>query len=125
MNVCSTGYGCKSGDGALEGFGLCYGQAQPLFFAEYYGNNMVNSSGITLHDNVNPKCPGYGGPLVRWQVLRHNEIAGIAESSLYCGSINATSTQSTDVVSEANTFTCGGFLPSNGTHVDCDHCISR
>ena len=38
MNVCSTGYGCKDGDGALESFGLCYGaQPQSSFFNEFRG----------------------------------------------------------------------------------------
>jgi hypothetical protein len=60
MNVCSTGYGCKSGDAALEAFGLCYNGPQPMWMAEYSGNAMVRSNGIALKDSVvsNTICNG-------------------------------------------------------------------
>lgn len=66
-------------DGTVTGFGLCYGgMPQPLFFAEYTGNTMTRSNGISIHDDSpDGTCKAtYDGPYVRWQVIRGNSIAG-------------------------------------------------
>ena len=44
--------GGAPGNGAIEAFGLCYGGAQPMFNAEYTGNHMVRSNGISLTDSI-------------------------------------------------------------------------
>lgn len=126
MNVCSTGYGCKSGDGALEGFGLCYNGPEPLWMAEYTGNTFVRSNGIALKDSVvsNPQCnaSSYPGPFTRWQVVRRNSIAGVALSQTQCGTISLSGTSSTDVVVENNTFGCPSSSVQPPIAVNCSHC---
>jgi len=134
MNTCASGYACKAGgDGALEGFGLCYGQGQPLLFAEYTGNQLVRSNGISLKDvsSSTSSCgASYPGPYVRWQTLRRNSIAGIAASQTECGFIALSQSAepalaSTDIVIEHNVFDCppGKVLPgTNGVQVNCSHC---
>ena len=127
MNVCSSGYGCKSGDGALEGFGLCYNGPQPLWMAEYSGNTMVRSNGITLKDGLasTPVCNSstYGGPFTRWQVIRRNSIGGVADSQTVCGTISLSGGGvSTDVVVEHNTFDCPAGKTQPPIAVNCSHC---
>jgi hypothetical protein len=127
-NVCSTGYGCKYGDGALEGWGLCYGDngVEPLFYAEYTGNTMDRSNGITFRDGISPKCAGsYEGPYVRWQMIRRNSIGGVSRSNPGCGTINATFSGSSDIVAESNSFECppGVDLPGGGVNIECTHCV--
>jgi hypothetical protein len=127
MNVCSSGYGCKSGNGAIEGFGLCYNGPEPMWMAEYSGNTLVRSNGVALMDSVvsTPVCnasSGYGGPFTRWQVVRRNSIAGVAASQTECGTVTLSSAASTDVVVEGNTFDCPPGKTQPPIAVSCDHC---
>lgn len=84
----------RSGDGALEGFGLCYGSngVEPLFFCEYTGNTMVRSNGITLHDtNGASNCAGsYSGPCVPPSTLftAHDEAAEVCSGHWFEGTLN-------------------------------------
>ena len=92
------------------------------------GNTMQNSSGITLHDKYNANCQSsYPGPYLRWQVIRNNTLGGVASSSNDCAVINASSTNTTDVVVEGNTFACpiGRPLPGGGVNVAGQHCLVR
>ena len=127
MNACSSGYGCKSGDGALEAFGLCYNGPQPMWMAEYTGNHMLRSNGISLKDGItsNDVCnaSSYPGPFTRWQVVRRNSIAGVALSQTECGTISLSGGGvSTDVVVESNTFHCPPGKTQPPIQVNCSHC---
>jgi hypothetical protein len=127
MNVCSSGYGCKSGDGALEAFGLCYNGPQPLWMAEYTGNTLIRSNGISLKDGITStdvcNASSYPGPFTRWQVVRRNSIAGVALSQTECGTISLTGGGvSTDVVVESNTFQCPAGKRQPPIQVNCSHC---
>lgn len=127
MNVCSSGYGCKNGDGALESFGLCYNGPEPMWMSEYEGNHLVRSNGISLKDDVVDtalcNASSYGGPFTRWQVIRRNSIAGVAESQTECGTIRLSGGNvSTDVVVEGNTFDCPAGKTQPAISVNCSHC---
>lgn len=116
-------------DGSLTGFGLCYGDGpQSLFYAEYTGNNMTNSNGISLHDNSpDQQCNNsFVGPYIRWVVVRNNTIGGVAASNPgSCGTVNSTNSLTTDIVSERNVFDCppGNALYGNGSNIYAQHSI--
>jgi hypothetical protein len=115
-------------DGAMTGFGLCFGgMPQPLFYAEYTGKALNSSNGISLHDDEDhEKCgASYPGPYVRWQVVRNNSVAGVAASNR--GTVNATNGNTTDIVAERNIFDCppGNVFLGNGTNVFASHSVVR
>lgn len=128
--------------GALAGRGLCYSSApQPLYFAEYSGNQMIRSGGIDLVDDEDCSDPvtccstSFSGPYVRAQVVRRNSIAGISEITGLCGGIalhsskGETAGSSTDIVVERNIIRCpnSSLLPGagGGIVVNCTHCVVR
>lgn len=127
MNVCAAGYDCKSGDGALESFGLCYNGSEPLWMAEYSGNALVRSNGIALKDSVTSSkfcdTSTYPGPFTRWQTVRRNSIAGVALSQTECGTITLSGGRvSTDVVVEHNAIYCPMGVTQQPIDVNCSHC---
>ena len=120
------------GRGAIMGFGLCYGGPQPLWNAEYTGNLLARSNGVTLTDSTaaNSICNAstYPGPFTRWQTIRRNAISGVAlsaaelnETSPPCGTIT-TANASTDVVVEHNTFSCPAGSTQPPIEAACSHC---
>ena len=49
--------------GAIQGWGLCYSGAQPIWNCEYTGNTMVRSNGIALVDNSLKGTKAFEPPL--------------------------------------------------------------
>ena len=84
-----TDMNVQQGRGAIMGTGCCYNGPQPVWQAEYTGNQLTRSNGITLYDavlpDVYPLCNSstYPGPFTRWQIIRRNTIAGVALSACY------------------------------------------
>eukprot|EP00045_Choanoeca_perplexa_P010870 m.112858 g.112858 ORF g.112858 m.112858 type:complete len:743 (+) comp15422_c0_seq1:1217-3445(+) len=125
--------------GALQGVGECYHGTGENYYTEFYGNTLVNSDGIILSDDnqntTEPECAAFMGPWLRWNVVRRNAISGLSQasksvnaSSPSCGAVQLRSPQrvSTDIVIEANGFTCPapGVLPEHGVVVgNCQHCV--
>ena len=121
------------GRGAIGGFGLCYHGTQPLWNAEYTGNLLARSNGITLADagvldRIICNASTYPGPFTRWQTIRRNAISGVAlsaaelnETSPPCGTITAANA-STDVVVEHNTFSCPAGSTQPPIEAACSHC---
>ena len=115
----------------MSGVGECYHGPAPLFFCQYEGNVFTASNGIGVRDggaSSEPQCASYQGPWVRWQVARRNSFAGTSQSLPdQCACVNATSTQSTDIIAEHNVFQCpqGKQLPGGGTNVNAQHSVVR
>lgn len=113
----------------MTGFGLCYGGAPgPEYFAEFTGNTFTSSNGISLHD-VSPDAScnsSFAGPYVKWQVVRNNDMSGVAVGNPnICATINATNPLTSDLVVQGNTFACppGKFLPGGGINVAAAHSV--
>ena len=49
-----TDMNVNQGRGSIMGTGVCYNGPQPLWYAEYTGNTLTRSNGITLYDAVLP-----------------------------------------------------------------------
>jgi hypothetical protein len=133
--------------GSLGGVGECYHGSDPNWFTEFRGNVMVRSDGISLRDSYNTgerECAKFGGPWVRWAVIRGNDISGISKASFNatmpgnkpnCGAITVFGTASkvdpadstSDIVAEGNRFSCppGGNQTSVGDSLmQCSHCVA-
>lgn len=135
--------------------GLCYYGAQPNFFTEIIGNNLVDSDGVGFFSEAQSRYQAntamcnidYSSsvPWVRWGVARHNTISGISDAARYrnasapaCGGVKIVSDRigsdsalaMTDIVTEHNFLDCPapGVLPGDqGIDVinPCLHCSVR
>ena len=58
-----------------------------MWYSEFRQNTMTNSDGISLResfsapDSEQGACAAYGGPWVRWSVIRGNHLAGISKAA--------------------------------------------
>merc|ERR1712232_22025 len=119
------------------------------FFTEFLDNQLYASDGIGLLDKSSttpgqklPRYGGFGGPWLRWLVLRGNSLSGISLAAInatapgekpVCAGITLTNTgshavpsrKSTDIVAEQQRFSC----PPEGKPVGvdfghyCEHCV--
>ena len=87
-------------------------------------------------------CGDYGGPWIRWSVIRGNSLSGISLAAInttapgetpHCAQVNVVNTQTdpslatTDIVTEHQRYTCSsGFTPgATSLGSNCVHCVVR
>ena len=85
---CNVQPGGNIGHGAMGAVGECYHGSAPVWFTEFRQNSMTRSDGISLRDSYmaptgeGGACSAYGGPWVRWSVIRANSMSGISQASI-------------------------------------------
>ena len=84
---CNVQPGGNIGRGAMGAVGECYHGVDEVWFSEFRDNALTRSDGISLRDSYMSKngeggaCAAYGGPWVRWSVIRGNSMSGISQAS--------------------------------------------
>ena len=130
--------------GVLGAAGECYHGIATVFFTEFLNNKLTDSNGLNLRDGGNagyPMCGDYGGPWIRWSVIRGNSLSGISLAAInttapgetpHCAQVNVVNKQTdpslatTDVVTEHQHYTCSsGFTPGATSVSNCAHCVVR
>lgn len=148
---CNVQPGGNINHGSVGAVGECYHGVDEVWFSEFRQNVMTRSDGISIRDSYmsktgeNGACATYGGPWVRWSVIRSNTLSGISQASLNesekthsapsCAAVSlfhsgptAGNELTSDIVAEQNVFECpaSGLQNSSGYHLDgCQACVTR
>ena len=89
-----------------------------------------------------PMCGDYGGPWIRWSVIRGNSLTGISLAAInttapgetpHCAQVNVVNTQTdpslatTDIVTEHQHYSCSSEFTPGATSLgsNCAHCVVR
>ena len=147
---CNVQPGGNINHGSVGAVGECYHGVDEVWYSEFRQNVMTRSDGISLRDSYLSKggeggaCAAFGGPWVRWSVIRANIMSGISQASLNeslknkvqpaCAAVSIFATGypegqgSSDIVAEQNVFECPatGLQNSSGYHMgNCQACVRR